>query len=278
MDRKWDKSKPPKGAFALNRDSMQAVDLVSWWPGGPGDNLAFDMLNVGDLTSTGNDSTLSGHGAEAQELLGTNYLTTPYVAAHTPSALTAMASIRVGSLTPTYSTLISKNDGFGQYFEFHLKSNGKMAIYVANAGNSASYDGTGAFTLALGGEYQIGMSCGTSGESNSTTGYVDGVQDATTTGVASVASGVTSFNFGGSAATGGRVFTGQMFDMRFYSATRAAAFFAECADPGKRYELWYPLRSKKWFTAPAAAAITGPLVGSRRLASNGPLVSGRLAA
>ncbi len=47
MIRRWDKSKPPTGPFALNRDCPQAQGLVAWWPmGGAGVGYAQDLAGI----------------------------------------------------------------------------------------------------------------------------------------------------------------------------------------------------------------------------------------
>ena len=52
MERRWDKSKPPRGPFALNRDCPQAVGLVAWYPMGgvTGPKFIADHVGKAHLT------------------------------------------------------------------------------------------------------------------------------------------------------------------------------------------------------------------------------------
>ena len=54
----------------------------------------------------------------------------------------------------------------------------------------------------------------------------------------------------------GVFFTGVMRDARIYNRAVVSAEWKEHLNPARRYELWYPLRSRKWFSVAAASLPT----------------------
>ena len=72
MDRKWDKSKPPLGPFALNKDSLQAQGLSAWWPLNDGGSTQFDLVGGAHGSGALSNRTLGADGQPAVKLNGTS--------------------------------------------------------------------------------------------------------------------------------------------------------------------------------------------------------------
>jgi Concanavalin A-like lectin/glucanases superfamily len=272
----WDKSKPPLGAFTLNRDSPQAIGLAFWWPMGGSARYQPDKLKESgafDLTPSGTPiQTLGIHGQPTIVLDGSSsYYTAPHDISINPTVLSVMCNVRFSTLTNAYSCLLSKFDGgTGFYWQFFVKSNGMLAVY-ANDGVTASYDGTGSYALAAGTAAHVAFTL----SSNGLAGYVNGLVDISTSGWAgSVASNTGSISIGTDLNTAGRLVNGSIDDVRIYYKELSPAQLKVINDPGRKFELWYPLRSRKWIAIPAAAGFKpGWARGSNQITGGGAYVS-----
>ena len=104
-------------------------------------------------------------------------------------------------------------------------------------------------------------------------GYINGAQDGTNSSGngTGYASNTNPLNIGNDSVTAGRKWNGNIGDARYYNSVLTPAVIAEIADPAKKFELWYPLRSKKWISI-AAVGGTVALTGNSTTASVGAVV------
>lgn len=169
-------SKPPVGAL-LDRTHPLSRGLIGYWllgeGGGTRVNDSFGN-NPGVLTNfSGNPWGGSPSGGRCPKLDGVDdYIDLGISNLLAPAALSFVIWGTFSSFTNGYSAVFSRIKS-GTFYQFFVKSDGKIAIYVRGSGGGSSYDGTGAFTLSTGVEYCL------AGTYDGTTirGYVDAVLD-----------------------------------------------------------------------------------------------------
>lgn len=259
MARLWDKSKPPRGPWSFNKDSLQAIGLNAWWPSGGASAAPYvpDRVELGapGLSASGQ---LMGLGASGQPMLQANgssaWSSGTFNQLLVPTLPTFHLDIVPYSLTNAYTGLLTilATD----YCQIFVKSDGKLAIYFHGSAGAQQYDGTGVFTLAVRMQYGVTVQC-TSGVM---TGYVNGQTDATTVPPGNVTISSGTLGIGYDTNTAGRVLTGLIGNVRIYNGGITPGCIQAINDPATRYELWYPLRSKKWI-AGGTTSVFIPIIG-----------------
>lgn len=254
MIRRWDKSKPPTGPFALNRDCAQAQGLVAWWPMGGASGKVFvpDLAGKHHLSpgTAPGGVTLGTDGRPALSFVAASsqYLTVGKAPVDAvPLTLTAWGKADSSIQTPIYIGGVA-NDNF---FRIVLVS-GKVrancgtvtASAQANAITTASYT-TGAWQL-------FGA---TFASTSSRTVYLNGgnsVND--TTSISPTAVNTRVFLGAGITISDAilQPWNGDLGEAGVWNVALSADMHARLYNEGTRFELWYPLRSRKWFSVAAA--------------------------
>lgn len=84
---------------------------------------------------------------------------------------------------------------------------------------------------------------------------------------------VNQVNVGRHSVTGSEQYwSGTLGEQAVWNIALAADAIRRLYDPGTRFELWYPLRSRKWFTQAAGGDVTVALTGQASTASAGSVV------
>lgn len=278
MIRRWDKSKPPTGPFALNRDAPQAQGLVAWYPmGGPsGRGLAQDLAGQArarTLSGTVGGITLGDMGQPAQTLVSAS---SQFVGGTDipVSAFPLSISAWFRPATAHSGTVAGLNNGDPSRKLLFCYSDGTIRAFTSNASGSASAfpASTGSYTT---GKWTHGAVVFAS--STSTSVYRDGKNKTTNTTAVDFGSPV-SIRIGhdGNSVPGSNYFNGDVGEVGFWAVALGDDLVWRLYDPGTRYELWYPLRSRKWMVS-AGGGSTGAVSLIHGL-TRANLTSGRLVA
>lgn len=254
MDRRWDKSKPPRGPFVLNRDCAAAQGLVLWWPvGAHGSKALFDGAGSNHPdTFTGLTPTLGTTGEPALDFAN------------------GSSSIIQSSTVPVYAAPLSLGMWFAKTTAADTTGHGLASFGDYTLGNPSprryQFDTFGGDLRWL----SVGASAGVASKSGIVSKrwhHALGIEISSTSRYA-VLDGVAGTQNTTSATPGGtqnRFVVGAIFDLGTNQGFFSGQIGEVCAwnrsvyddrqalaDPGRRFELWYPLRSKKWFAAPSA--------------------------
>lgn len=258
--RRWDKSKPPTGPFALNRDCPQAQGLVAWWPmgGASGGKLIVDLSGRYHLSGTASGMVL---GPDGRPLTGFNGSSTVFNSATTP--VTTVPLTLAAWCLPTNATAIHTPLSV----DVGLVTSSATQLYrlLMHGGTSpkevwASAASAGTHASAI---YGAGWTANTMshlvGVFTSTTSravYYNGALGASNTTSLTV-SAVSQINSGRHSQAGAEQwFTGYLGEHAIWDQALSADMVRRLYNEGTRYELWYPLRSRKWFTQSGGSSWT----------------------
>lgn len=251
--RRWDKSKPPTGPFSLNKDCPQAQGLVAWWPiGGPSSkNYIPDMAGISHFdNASGTTSRLTrgvNGGWEGVYNGTSDYLlvATPITVA-TPISLHAFAS----------STSIATTQTMMSIGKISQQTEPAALLFVSSTAWALTQNGAsnvqaqGATTLSSNVTYGVGGIWTTSTDRKV---YLNGVQDGTNT-TSSTPSGHDGLYIGRrDILVTTQYFVGNIGECAAWNIAVNPLVFLRLNDPSTRFELWYPLRSKKWISIGGAA-------------------------
>lgn len=279
MIRRWDKSRPPTGPFTLNKDCLQAGNLVAWYPFGQaaGGNFAPDMtstyhLNDAGVTAPGwnvgkyGEPVIQTLAASAQSL---ERASSPIAGSGTSLTLAAWAMPTDNSIVMTMLSCatLASNQGY-------------MLVIVGTAANDPFWgQSTGASltgnaeilnpTFNVWSHYLCNFTT-----TSSRTAYINGVSgtnDGVDTGAVS---GVNRIGVGAIRRLAGFQFpfSGMIGESAIWAPEVSTQVIKRLNDPGLRFELWYPLRSKKWISV--GSGITADLsktLGAATLSSGAAL-------
>jgi hypothetical protein len=257
MFRRWDRSKPPRGEFAVNRDCPQALGLFAWFPSPrPGGKLVERITSKDDPpTWTGTEAyAANDYGAHSYSFNGSSYATygTDYLLpAVFPISLHAFAK----------STAIANPQGIcvtgsnGQLHEAGCLIFVSSQLWALSQGTIANRQATSG-TLSS----NVWYGCGGIFRAQSGAGarevYVNGASAGTDTNdCGSVSTAQDSVRIGSRFNTTTQYMSGIVSDVCLWTIDVGAAVMARMNDPSLRYELYYPLRSRKWFSAAAAGTV-----------------------
>lgn len=260
--RRWDKSKPPTGPFALNRDCPQAQGLVAWWPmgGASGGKLIVDLAGKYHLSGAASSMVL---GPDGRPITGFNGSSTVFTASGTPASsmpltLASWGTSNSSSLVGSMLSVDAGLAGFGSANFYRL-------VVVGSASPKQVRANQGVTGTEVQATYGAGWVAGTEfhvvGVFTSTTSrdvYYNGALGASDTTSLSAPS-VNQVNVGRHSVTGSEQYwSGTLGEQAVWNIALAADAIRRLYHPGTRYELWYPLRSRKWFTQGAPPASFKP--------------------
>lgn len=243
MHRRWDKSKPPRGPFTFNADCPQAQGVVVWVPQ-PMATAAFDRLGRTHFyPGTAGTPALDGWGSPAVNLTGasTQYL----ISSNVPVTAYPMSSlVRFFPKTLVTSWLMGGSDaGTTEYWGNVLMVGGTVRAQLENGGiaetTAVCAAGTWNDSLAVFASTAL------------RTVYLNGGN------AVSEATGGILFPLSMTMTTIGTLNTSILptnsliGECVMWNIAVDAAISARMSDPGLRFELSYPLRSRKWFSAAA---------------------------
>lgn len=263
---RWDKSRPPTGAFTLNRDCPQARGLVAWYPMNVGGVLVPDYVSKKHLSL----GTPGGMGASfdrakvrrfasasSQYLRSTSVPFSAY-----PFSVSAWFNMQ--DIT-TQQWIVGGSNESGAFPGAHY-----YGLLLASGNVRAQQDGRNAGEISGGavvastatnaGSWNHGVAVFTASGPTGSTIFHNG-----STKVVSAAndafrfpSGITGTEIGSCVfGTRGNYANGLIGEVCVWAREVTQADAMRLYDPSTKYELWYPLRSKKWIVG-AAAAATAP--------------------
>ncbi len=202
--------------------------LVGWWKFDENTGTtAFDSsgnsLNGGLGGSTIPTWVAPGKvGTSMLNFGGIGYVSVNYNSLLEPTAWTMTAWVRASSFPNGYNAVISKVSGY--YYQLFVKSSGKLAVYVAGANGGVFYDGTGSITLSTATWYRLTV---TYSAATGLIGYVNTSVDASAAAPGSwIGTGGGDLSIGNDLNTGGRLWNGDLDDVRFYNRALTAADIA----------------------------------------------------
>lgn len=260
--RVWDKSKPPTGPFALNKDAPQAQGLVAWYPmGGAAKLWVPDYVGAAHLT-LGTDPGLTVGRAGAPVLnpvtASSQYIEGDIVGASALPLTIACWVNTAGVSSAGVPICIGTNGGNGRVQiqgDVTLRNIGAATVSSAGAFNTVQYT-TSLYTDNVDFHAEAVFTSGTSRQA-----FLNGIGSAVDT-TSATASGMDRLLLGARRnSTGVGVFWGgHIGEAGVWAQADDATMVALRADPGKRFELWYPLRSRKWISLSGAPALYPPLL------------------
>jgi len=257
VDRKWDKSKPPLGPFALNKDSLQAQGLSAWWPLNDGGSTQFDLVGGAHGSGALSNRTLGADGQPAVKLNGTSeYISVG--AGKFPFLKTSAfcLSARVATTSTAKGIICNWQVGTTPGWQWITNTGGVHSLGIYNADGTNGFSGEGG-NVTDGLQKDLFVSYDGSVSPSGIQTYVNGYATAVSTATVGTGDPGTlvdnAFQIG--ARNGALFLPGTIGDIRVYSdADNAALRALSISDPSTKYELWYPLRSKKWFSAGGGGA------------------------
>lgn len=262
MHRRWDKSKPPTGPWTLNQDSWKAQGLILWYPLGlfaNGSTGLIDQAGSG-YTNPTPAATLSpvtlGEAGEPNIVYDGSSIRFAMFGAGLVPALLQAAPVAVAAwVNPTVVNGISMTS-WGQFGaagnRWGLDFSGSgLRWYAGAAGTYGIATKSGAVANTL----MHVMGCDVTIASRYAA--INGV--ASTPDTTSKAPTVFTLLQIGAAFDNSVVttyFSGRMGEFCFWNRAFDPTKEAPAvADPGTRFELWYPLRSRKWISVPASGVL-----------------------
>lgn len=204
-----------------------------------------------DATGNGHTGTLSGSPAPTWNTSGiindsltyngtTAWVSVADAAALSPTAITVAAWVNFSSFPNAYNTIVSKiTSGASAYWQYHVKSNGKLDVYLTASGGSVFYDGTGSHTLLANTWYFVVF---TYDSTNGLIGYVNAASDATVAanGTLKATTGA-ALAIGNDTNTAGRFPAGKIDEVGVWSRALTSTEITELYNSGAG--LQYPFNS-----------------------------------
>lgn len=281
--RRWDRSKPPTGPFTLNKDCFQAQGLVCWYPFGGGGNFVPDRVGSNHHTATDVVRTLTDTGAPAGSFNGTtSVLQSAVVPVYAAPLAIGMWVYKTTAADTTTFGLSSFGDytlgsaGGARRFQFDAYNGDLRWLSVGASTGVASKSGI----VSKRWHHMLGTEESTA----SRYAVLDGVAGAENTTPATPGGAQNRFVLGAYFDNGANLgfLDGRIGEVCVWSKGQYANRVA-LADPATRFELWYPLRSRKWMVAgggtdgnasgaPAALTLAAPtaMATGSALASGAP--------
>ena len=255
--RRWDKSRPPTGPFALNRDCPQAQGLVAWYPMGGAAGQKYVPNLVGaerPLTPVNSPPmTLGPHGRPAFRFSAGSSQRLSYT---TAALVTALPLTLACWAKPTDNTITSSllyldnTANIDKQIGLDIsgtEANDPLRAWSGTTSSKCNNPTFGAWSHFAGVFTSV----------SSWMAYINAVAGTAATSGGSNASGNTRLDVGAQFrsdfSSGVNFHTGEIGEIQIYDIAVAQEVLARLASPGTAFELWYPLRSRKWFTQGAAA-------------------------
>ena len=248
--RRWDKSKPPQGPFTLNKDSWRAQGLVHWFPMGGPSSLTQQWDLCSGMLLSGSSIVSLDLGAAGEPV---SSLATSSVWAKTGGVTVTAAPLMVGMWCKP--TDVTTNKGLftsGQFAGFinrwQMDFNAGSLRWIAATGS------VGAASVSAGAVNVWHHYLGVEISNASRYAQTDGVPGAQETTV-STPSSVDQISVGALAFSSSysNYVTALIGEVCIWNNTMDALQRANLADQGSRFDLWYPLRNRKWFSVGTAS-------------------------
>lgn len=201
--------------------------LVGYWPLDTRDFFSTLSTSVADRSGNNLTGTLVNTPTRVAGKLGqalkftsasSQQVTVAANAAMNLTAVTASAWIKATSFPNAYNGILQRGNSTA-YYEYFVKSNGKIAMYLLPT-VQVSYDGTGATTLVANTWYHVVM---TYDSTQGLKGYVNAVLDGSAAANGNIGStnGLT-LAIGNDFFTAGRFFNGVIDDVHLYNRALTA--------------------------------------------------------
>lgn len=256
--RRWDKSRPPTGPYTLNRDAPQARGLVAWWPMGGRTTRALLIDEAGNFNLSGTTTRvdIGPTGAPVCVFNGSSDVVSTSAAPVTAMPLTLAGWANAGS-SSLVGSILSVDAGlaaFGSanFYRLVVVGSASPKQVRANQGNSGSE-----VQATYGAGWVAGREFHVAGVFTSVTArdvYYNGALGASDSANLTAPT-VSQAVMGRHSVTGSEQYwNGNLGEAGVWNIALPAHIIARLYDPGTRYELWYPLRSRKWISAPAGGA------------------------
>ncbi len=189
-------------------------------------SVADSSVNALTLTGSGGPTATTGQvdGGVALASASSQYLFLVNANIMNTLSRTTSVWVKATSFPGAYNTVLSlgTTSSTVDAFDLHVKSNGKLAMYVDTVGPTlVFYDGTGTNTLSTGVWYHLVMSYGSA---EGLTGYVNGAVDGTAAGAGNIITDPNpEFNIGNNQPNfGTRLFNGAVDVARVDTGIRSA--------------------------------------------------------
>lgn len=225
--------------------------------------------NANDGTGAGTSgfpSSVTGKVGQGSSFSSSNgqYITVPDDASLNPTAITMEAWVNGTSFPNGYNTIVHKGNGT-TYYEYFVKSTGKLAEYLVRAGGSASYDGTGTNTLSTGTWYMATMIYSSGG---GLVGLVNGASDKTTSSSGNLSSTAgTVLSIGRDSFTPSRFWNGPLDEVRISSVARTTTWVSTGYNNQNAPATFYAVSAQEAYSSGSPARILR-LHGHIRLLGN----------
>lgn len=263
MIRRWDKSKPPTGPFALNRDCPQAQGLVAWYPMGmaSGGNYFPDLAGKHHLSRTGSVPITLGKSGEPMASFNgstSNYLSGTTVPLTTFPLTLAARVVFAASATSTVVSLCKSSSANDYFTILPISGPGVVRSQWGDIPSPSDSIASTASNYVLGVDSDLiaAVSSATNGSvylNGGSKGTYSGPETNSPADINTIGIGILADNGG----PGVRLpFTGLIGEVSIYNRAFDDDAARLHADKGRRFELWYPLRSRKWIVGAAAPTIT----------------------
>jgi hypothetical protein len=258
MHRRWDKSKPPTGPFTLNKDAPQAQGLVAWYPMGMVSGTSF----VPDLS--GSAHLLTGTAAASSMAIGDAGQTAlTFVSASTQGLAVVqnpISAFPISFAAWAKPVALASGNIIGVTGDTSAGM-GRKLLFLHSTGEVRGYsqdNAAGEFKASSTGSYVAGKwvhAATVYAASNDNRTYRDGANKGTSS--TNRAWGTTDrITLGYDATTGGNYFNGDIGESAIWNVALDDSLVYRLYNPATRFELWYPLRSRKWINI-AASGSTG---------------------
>lgn len=242
-------TRQPTQPAGIDFNSNQACGLV-WYPALNLPSAA--DLSVSRLDATVGPSTVATTYGIGRKFSGSNDIqATPNSRIANSTEWTACCFVKFDSFANSYNTVLSCAGATTGFRDLHVKSTGKLALYVEKApfGN-INYDGTGANTLATGVWYHLAI---TFSSSAGLIGYVNALVDgnaASGGSSLSAVSGTSKITVGNNQPTNPtRYINGEVVDARFYDRALTQREITQIyRNP---WQLFAPLSSPIFYSLPS---------------------------
>lgn len=187
-------------------------------------------LTANDSTSNGNNGSLiNGTSATSGQIDGAasmnngsvQYISVGASTSLAPAAITVSAWVNGNSFPDAYNAVVSRiNTGTFNYWQYFIKSNGTLAIYLYTPTTPQDYDGTGTHTLSTNTWYQVAF---TYDSVNGIQGYVNGSLDgsAAQVGALDTTQSITAA-IGQDTLTAGRSWNGSIDEVHISNTARTS--------------------------------------------------------
>ena len=254
MYRRWDKSKPIRGSFTLNNDAPQAQGLVAWWPvGGASAPTYVSDLAGGYPLVPGTGPSRVGLSQSGAPVLNFTAASSQYLTNSTTPVtgkpLTLASWVRPVSSGTQVVLGLTNGVGGGPQDDRYL-------IYVSGAGplnahSQQRVSGGSANAATSSNTFAVGTEAHIVGRFLASAVPRISLNGVHTSGTGTDQNPLVDRIEMGRLTNASLFIDGDVGESGLWNIDISDANVQRLYDPALRFELWYPLRSRKWFTAGA---------------------------